>query len=321
MSRLARRSLGASLAMAMAVACLSVLPLPAVASTTHTPPSSIPADCSRGVTEELNAWFAGLPDGRPGAPSTIDLGAGCYLLNDIPTHAAVDVDGVQVIDKSHWRIRGQATLRFDTTVPTRNKRAINRAALTVRNGHDVGVSGLTLLGTKERAGYDPLLEYDHNLIIMGGSAITVEDITAREAAGDNIAIKPFGTNWPNGVLVSGSKLSNASRHNLSVIGGENITIEKNTMANNGYWVIDAELSHGAWPLRNLVIRDNTANGTRYGFLALSSRSDATAGGVDTVAVTGNTLLNPALTNYEFVNVNASARSNAPTRAMECLGSG
>lgn len=284
------------------------------AAPTYTPPASISSNCSTGATVALNAWLASIPSGTSAAPVSINMGdaSKCYLVNDIAAPGSLDVDGVRILSKAYWNITGGATLKAITNVPTNSAgRSVNRAQMVITNGNHVTVNGLRFTGHRASNAYVPALEYDRNVLVQGGTWIKLQSITADTAAGDNVQLQAYGTNWPKVVSLYGSTLRNAGRHNVSITGANGVWLTNNTLAGNHYWAVDAELSYKAWPMKAIYLTGNKSTGTNYGFLSLASRGDASAGGVDTVDVKNNTMaVGP--TNYEFANINGSAATNAPT---------
>lgn len=305
----------------IALGALGASAVPAHADTGFGYIYDVPTNCTgTNNTQKINALLASMPDGEPGNPFHVTFGAAsnCFLLNDIPTPGSTDVSGLRIVNKKNWVVDGDATIRFANTVPTVAGRAVNRSNLTIVNGDHIDVTGLKLIGKKAKNTYDPKLEYDHNVTVLGGTWIRLNDVTMDGAAGDNIALKAFGANWPKVVSVYGSTLKNANRHNVSIQGANGVWLTNNTMVENDYWAIDAELSAKTWPMQNINVTGNTSTGSRYGFMALSSRTDATNGGVNGVTVKNNVAASTA-TNYEFLNINASAASNAPTANVTADG--
>lgn len=284
-------------------------------ASTYRVPTSIASDCTGGQTAALNTWLASIPSGTANSPVTVDFGdsAACYLLDDIATSSGVEYNAVRINDKAYWTLAGTAT--FKRTTPVVGGQ--NRALLAITRGQHITLdSGMKFIGQRVKPNYDPNVEHDHNVVILGGSHISLSGFTATTASGDNLYVAPIGTSIPHAISVKNATLTDASRHNVAVIGTTGMTLDRSTLRNNGYWSIDAELSHGSWPMKDVVISNNTASGQQYGFLALSSRSDASAEGgpgIDTVTVTGNTVTTPGETTYEFVNINSSASSDAPTK--------
>lgn len=281
---------------------------------TYTVPTSIASNCTGGQTDELNAWLASIPSGTESAPVTVDFGASsnCYMLDDIATTTGTEYNALRINDKAYWELKGTATFKRSSPVNAGQ----NRALLAITRGrHVTSKAAMTFVGNRLKSNYDPHVEHDHNVVILGGDHIYLSGFTAESASGDNVYVSPIGDNIPHAITIKDATLSDASRHNVAVIGTTGMTLDGNTLTNNGYWSIDAELSHGGWPMKNLVISNNTARGQRYGFLALTSRSDAAAQGgpgIDMVTVAGNKVTSPGVTNHEFVSINSSAAADAPT---------
>lgn len=281
-----------------------------------TVPSTINSRCTVPVTTQLNSWLEGIPDGTPRAPVTVNFGgrSNCFLLDDIPTPTTKSVDGVQMVQKKHWRVQG-ATLIFRSKVPTRpnkvgQQQAVNRSELAIIDSEDIKASNFTLTGNRSSTRYNGLLEYDHNATVIGGTNITLSGFTMSEADGDNIEIK-HGSEAPTDVSLISSTLKNANRNNLSITDGNRISVVNNKISGGGHWAIDAELHDDRWSIENLRVAGNSNVGGVYGFINIASRIGASTG-VANVEVTRNIMATP-VTAFEFALINLSPSAAGPTR--------
>lgn len=312
-----------ALASAALVSSVALSPNAQAAGLRYSPPSSINASCSRDVSSALQTWLDSVPDGASANEvNTIDLRSGCYLLNG--RDPLKTGEGMKLVGRQNLRIVGDgATLRTSIDVPRHpDRRAHNRAQLTLVENRNVTIDGLTFKGYAPRPGiYESRSEFDHNLRVLGGSGITITDITADKAQGDNVYIgsSPDGRTRPTSVSLTGSSLSNAQRHNVSVTMGTNITVDDNTMDVNGAWALNAEMHTKDAYLNALSFSRNTVDDTRMGIISVTSRTDSVAG-VDGVLVRDNTMLKMPVSRIEPVLLNGyPTDASAPMKNVTVSG--
>lgn len=115
--------------------------------------------------------------------------------------------------------------------------------------------------------YPTGLTQNRIISIVGGSDITIENCTLKNAGRDCISVAytgTIGTNHPENITIKNNKLINAMRNCISVVSGNNIRVLDNNM--EGYLLlgVDIEPNAGEEQLSNVQIKGNVISNTQSG---------------------------------------------------------
>ncbi len=219
-------------------------------------PKSIPADMSRDVTDELNRFFAELPEG-----ATVRFPAG----------AKYRIDGTVVLeDRRNITITGNGAL-FRAFDPGEDhgkqenysgwKKTRNRAHFRISGGRNIVIRNVEVHGAHPDAGksgtYDYNREAQHGFDIVGAENCTVENVTVHDVYGDCVYVAKS-----RGVIIRDSKLTRCGRQGIAVGTGEDVLIENNEIADSRRGIIDIEPYGKEWSTGNIRIIGNRLGGSR-----------------------------------------------------------
>jgi hypothetical protein len=260
-------------------------PLPGGAEPAQGPvatvPTTIAADCSRDVTEVLNAWVASVPDG-----STLRFGAGgCYR-----------VDGTLALrDRHDLTLDGRGGAFASSVVPPASPKIV-RQIWSVLGGSGITFSNMTLRGTNPTADFDVDREWFPLIGIAGTRDVLVDRVQGSHSWGDFVSIGPDvrpvrdsdGSNavMPENITIRDSEASVIGRHGVSCNGCKDVTIDHNVFSDVAYQVVDIEVEASTWYARNVAVTNNTIAGKVH----LSVLANAGIGhDVTDITVSGNTM--------------------------------
>lgn len=299
-----------------------------------TPSSSIASNCSKDVSDDLQKMIDKAPNGTNDKPTVIDLGSGnCFGLGsrDAGTRGAQHNLGLQngllLVDRHDLTITSSssnpAQLRELIDAPVGGDGYhINRAGIWMENSSNITISNIRFTGTNQNGGYiaSSGMEQDHNVRITGGSLITLDNIDASAPYGDNVYIGagpnssgsgpvPWGprgekANIPTDITVKDSTLTGSGRHNVGIVAGNGIYVHDNTMRKSGYWVFDLEQQLKSVPIQDVIIKNNTANGSHFGFAAMNVQGSTNTGLKD-ISIDNNSY-KQSQTCYEFATINSNS---------------
>lgn len=219
-------------------------------------PNSIPADLSRDVTDELNRYFAKLPEGvsvrfPAGAKYRID---GTVLLEDC-RNITVDGNGAVFRAFEPGEDHGKKE-NYSGWKKTRN-----RAHFRIAGGRNIVVRNVEVHGAHPDAGkggtYDYNREAQHGFDVVGAENCTLEKLTVHDVYGDCVYVTKS-----RGVIVRDSKLTRCGRQGIAVATGEDVLIENNEIADSRRGIIDIEPYGKEWRTGNIRIIGNRLGGSR-----------------------------------------------------------
>jgi hypothetical protein len=255
-------------------------------------PASIPANCSRDVTRDLQVWFATVPNG-----STLSFVAnGCYR-----------VDGTLVINgRQHLVFEGNhATFKAFTDGSELGDRLKirTRSMFSVANSFDITLRNTVVVGANPHAGrsdlaYRAVFEAQHGYVIGNSHWVLLDRVQAYDVYGDFVYVGPQSSE----VLVRDSTFARNGRQGWT-INGTNVTFERNSISETRRATIDMEPSLPTWTTRNVTIRNNTIGKGRLLFFA----SVGAAPTMDNITVSGNRLVGKEMSFY--VDPPKGTRSN------------
>jgi hypothetical protein len=251
---------------------------PAVAAV-HTVPASIPTDCSRDVSAQLNAWIASVPDN-----STLRFApAACYR-----------VDRKLVFRNRHGlTVEGnRATFRAFTSgreLPPGEART--RSMFTFTKGSNLTVRDTIVIGANPHAGMDDrayvkALEAQTAYVVGGVQQMLLERVEAYDVYGDFVFVGAA----TNNLIVRDSKFSRNGRQGWT-INGQDIVFERNLIRGTRRATVDIEPSSTSSHARRVTIRNNTIGQGRLFFLA----NEGVAAPNEDIAILGNRFVGKAMT--------------------------
>jgi hypothetical protein len=210
-------------------------------------PSNIAADCSVDVTAQLTSWINSVPDG-----STLLFGQGkCYRVE-----GTIEIQG-----RSNLTFEGNGAA-FKSLNPMTDGvyaddqramfRAIDSANLVYRDMNITGAFNFT-------GKIDESLQHAHAIDLRGTSA-EINNVNASNIGGDCVY---FGLGYSSAQNKSSgsyydSTCSRISRNAVSVVAGQNITVQRVGVDSIGYDAFDVEPNQGGGNgAANVVFDDNT----------------------------------------------------------------
>jgi len=243
----------------------------------YTPPESIDATGAVDVTEELERFIAGVPDG-----SVIEL----------PREARYRIESTLTITaRHHLTIDGNRAALFATSEGDRN-----RAHVRIDGGSDLLLRELIVVGSNPDAGlgddaYREEREAQHGFELAGTTRVELDAVAVTDVYGDAVYIGPGsdGT-WSAQVWVHDSIVARTGRQGISVTAGRDVVIERNHLVETRRATIDLEPNLPPQGARNIHILDNTIGPGRLLFVAAHGN-----GPVDDVVIANNELRGRSLT--------------------------
>ena len=228
----------------------------------HSVPTSIPADCSRPVEDDINRFLATVPDG-----STILFPAkGCYQ----QSHK------FEVADRHDLIVDGNGSTFKSTSTKVTSKGSIDGNWVILR-GHNITLKNMTSVGAFTK--YDGLArslatispdpgftEASMNYGLYGVDTVHLTDVNGSNPWGDGVTTGP--SNYvdgkpavvPKNVFVERVHITTTARHCMGLADGVNIWVQDSTCANDWYGGIDAEEDGLNSPIQGLHLINNTFDG-------------------------------------------------------------
>jgi hypothetical protein len=231
-------------------------------SATYRVPSSIAADCSADVTQELLSWIGSVPNN-----SVLLFGAnGCYRIEGT----------LELRNRSGLTLDGNGSSFRSFNAPTSHRalwRLIDSSAISLRN--------MSVVGSYKNGGsLDSNLQWAH-AVDLRGTAAEIANVHMSDVSGDCVYYG-LGGRRSSGVLRD-SSCSGTGRSAVSIVAGDDITIERNTTATVGYNVFNIEPNTGTG-FGSARVRINANTIGSYKYVAFSIVPD---GPVSDVAFTNN----------------------------------
>jgi hypothetical protein len=246
-----RRSNFGALALAMSAAFTLVSPPAAGATRTHHPPANIShgATCSTRLgnsSNRLNAWLAGLHTQRG---DIIQLARNqCYR-----TDKTIVLSG-----KSHVTFDGNGST-FASFRDSEMER--ENAHFRIQNDKYVTIKNLHILGTAH-GGYFAKFEAQHGFHVVGGTGVTITQVTANAVYGDFVMLqRNVDRVPPTSITIANSRFGaggrGAGRQELTIDDGVNVNVTHNYFGHGGRSAIDIEPVSRGSIIRNITIQRNT----------------------------------------------------------------
>lgn len=231
-------------------------------------PSSIDSSGATDVSSALMSFIAGVPSG-----STIVFKAGgTYRIN-----LALKISG-----KRNITFNGNgATLKAGGSGYNENYSLFyfvtyggGNSGITVRNFNLVGNSPTpgTFISGKEG---------QHGILVDGGTNFDISDNTASALYGDFVEVN----SGASGVRAHDNVVTNTGRNGLSVIWGNNVEFDHNTLGHMGYMPFDVEPNTASQPSSFINIHDNATGYWSNAFFAVDGSQTGAA--IHDISVTNN----------------------------------
>lgn len=234
-------------------------------------PASIDATGATDVTDALNQFFAGVPDGdvislRPGANYRVDGTLELFRRHDI------------VLDGRGARI-------FAGTEGARD-----RSQLSIDNGSRIVIRNLVIKGANPVGGIDvrawrPDKAFQHGIRIRGARDVELDRLHVTDAFGDLVSVgRSQDRRWSERIWVHDSYLARNGRQGVAVTAAEDVVIEHNTITQTRRATIDLEPDTPTDGAKNVFILDNDIGPGLLRFVAAHGN-----GPVDNVVIAYNRL--------------------------------
>jgi hypothetical protein len=283
-----RRQIPASLALALTLTFVGAGVVEAStsrASTRHDPvaqahasaapvvvtvPSTIDRTGRSDVTAALNAFFAGVPNGRtitfpPKSRYRIE---GTLLLLD-RQNLTIDGNGATFFAKTNGNNtppRGCSQASSVCRYPNRT-----RSQWSFNNDVNMTVRNLVVIGSANDPGpqgtYDPSLEAQHAFNIVGASGMLLDHVVALNVWGDLVyvggIVRRDSIQSSTDVLVSNSVFVGSSRQGWSVTDGIRITFVNNVIDRARRSLIDIEANTATDHIEYVTIKHNLLGRSRF----------------------------------------------------------
>lgn len=220
-------------------------PLTATEKTvTVSPPDTVPSDCSQDVTNQLQTWIDGQPDG-----ATLDFTGDCYR-----------IDGtLRLDDRSDLTLQGGTFRAVSEGDASRKQWELYRSTRITFT--DMTVEGVNHDGLSFRADpQHPDREGQHNFAVRNGNShIVLDGVTARHAWGDCFMFGAHGADAPaiSDIVVRNSTCESNGRMGLAVNYGQRFTIDSNHFNDIAWSIIDMEVEGDGWHVTDVTISNNT----------------------------------------------------------------
>ncbi len=184
---------------------------------TYTVPSSVPSGCSQDATSAILSWIASVPDN-----STLRFSAnGCYR-----------IEGTLEFHDRTFTIDGNGS-----TFKSLNAPSSHRALWRAWDSHAL-FRNMKLVGSYANGGtLTDSLQWAHGIDLRGTQAI-VEDVTMSNLAGDCVYFG-LGASRSSGT-VRNSSCRGIGRNGVSVVAGDDISVQHVTTDRIGYIAFDVE---------------------------------------------------------------------------------
>jgi hypothetical protein len=256
---------------------LPTVPAPTGNMVTVRLPAGIDATGLTDVSDQLNAFFAALPNQR-----TVLFGAGATYRIEKPvlikdkTDLVLDGNGARTITRSrgdrtrqHWRLlRGERIVIRD---------------LTVVGAHPAG-------GVEDGA-YVATLEAQHGFNIAGTRGLDLDRVTVSDVYGDFIYLgwDSSSKRWTEDVRIHHSTFTRNGRQGIAFTGARRVRIDHNTISEVRRATFDLEPNGGATGVEKVLVENNVVRRGRLNFV-----SAVGSGPVSEITVRNNTLQGRAM---------------------------
>ena len=232
-------------------------------------PASIDATGATDVSAALMSFIAGVPSG-----STIVFRAGgTYRIN-----VALKISG-----KHNVTFNGNgATLKAVGSGSNENYSLLYFVSYGGGNS-GIAVRDFNLVGSDPTPGtFTSGQEGQHGILVDGGTTFEIYGNTFSAAYGDGVEVN----SGASGVHIHDNVFTNTGRNGLSVIWGNHVEFDHNTVGHMGYMPFDVEPNTSSQPSSFIAIHDNATGYWSNAFFAVDGSS--TGAPIHDISVTDNT---------------------------------
>lgn len=240
-------------------------------------PDSIDATGTRDVTDALNAFLAGVPDG-----ATVEMPAGArYRVEG--TLLVEGRDGL-TIEGHGARLVARTDGAGATQPQTRGLRAHwprLRSHVAIRRSSGVTVRDLIVRGPNRAGSYRPALEGQAGWVVARSSAVTLDGVRSARTFGDGVWI----TGSSRGVTVRDCRITRAGRQGVAITNASAVVVEDCELDAVARSAFDLE-PVPAWTVSDVHLRRNRVGDYANLFVAAVGAGS----GVTDVFVEDNTVI-------------------------------
>ncbi|WP_222192754.1 right-handed parallel beta-helix repeat-containing protein [Modestobacter italicus] len=268
-------------------------------------PEEIAADCSVDVTDELNRWLAGVPDG-----SELRFARdGCYR-----------VDGsLRLEERSDLVVSGAgATFRATTRVPTRTT---ERAQWRLDLGAGITLRDMTLVGVNPEVRFDEDQEFDHNLFIRGTSDVLIENVHGRNAHGDFISVAhgADGETIPTGITIRDVSADTIGRMGIACVACDRMSVTGSVLNGVALHAFDLEIEGDGRPGREVTFSGNTVEEHGWAAVSVGTPFQTFDNDLSDVEITDNLVTQPGTATDECLPAISFRDSKIPAEGVLIAG--
>jgi hypothetical protein len=232
-------------------------------------PASIDATGSSDVSGALMAFIASVPNG-----STIVFKAGgTYRVN-----VALKISG-----KTNVTFNGNgATIKAVGSGSNENYSLFYFVSYGGGNS-GIKVRNFSLVGSDPTPGtFSSGQEGQHGILVDGGTNFEIDHNTFSAAFGDGVEVN----SGASGVHIHDNTFTNTGRNGLSVIWGNHVEFDHNSLGHMGYMPFDVEPNTSSQPSSFISIHDNATGYWSNAFFAVDGSSTGAA--IHDISVVNNT---------------------------------
>lgn len=250
------------------------------AATIYTIPASIPGDCSRDVTTELNNWIRSVPNGTTSSPNLLMFGANkCYRVDGKLIQQNTYVVGDRyyqniILDGNGSKLDGSMYVPSVTKINHDMIAFVDPFNLTIQNftllGQHPNACNLDASGKCRDGGAVASYEWYAGIAIGGGQNVTLRNNKIINMYGDGIllhgghvagnkdanGVPLWGNAPPKNVIIENNLIDGTGRHGIGMVAGDGVIVRTNTFDRNSYHVVDMEYE-AYQPIRDITFDGNT----------------------------------------------------------------
>jgi hypothetical protein len=243
--------------------------------TVRTPPTTIDSTCGADVTAALDAWIKSIPNN-----SRIDFAAGkCYLIQG----------SLMLRDRVNLHIDGNGST-FKATSFTSGS---DRAQWWLGQASNVVLEDMKLSGP--HTAVVPLArdsKHDHNIMVRGGSKVSIRNVTGGNTEGDFIWIGR-GTNTastlytPKNVRIENVTGTNIGRMGIAMEVADGVLVNRANIGRTSLHQIDFEPQVSNRPLKNITVANSTFGEAGWATFAFGTPLAVTGIDFSNITLAGN----------------------------------
>ena len=179
---------------------------------------------------------------------------------------------------------------------------------------NVTLQNMTIRGALQPGprGITPGNQFDHGVVVYGGSGVTVRDVTVRDVFGDFVTTVPsgfvrgggaLGGEVPRNVAIQRVNGRGAARMCIALTAGIGVRVEDSTLSDCRYAGIDLETDVPDEPLRDVKVLRNTVSGFYLFAIGIAgpAGSQPQRGDIDGIEIRDNVVATPSDTCWAAIN--------------------